>query len=245
MPSYDLADALRQAAQYINTRRELPEVLHDIVVTTRQALVPDVDHVGISVAHTGGRIQTLAATDDFVLQLDKLQYDLEEGPCLDAIRQSSVVIVNHAQRDDRWPRFMQEATARGLRSQMGIRLFDDQQTLGALNLYSTTADVLDADLLYVAELFASHAALALGRAKVESNMSAGMESRQRIGQAVGIIMERFELDEARAFSYLARVSQECNIKLRDIAEEVVTTVNDRNGLPSPRPLENSSDGHPS
>jgi hypothetical protein len=111
---------------------------------------------------------------------------------------------------------------------MGLRLFDDQQTLGGLNMYSTAAVEIDADVLHIAELFASHAALALGKARIEGNMTAGMENPQRIGQAAGILREWYELDEVRAFGYLTRVSQTSNLKLRDIAEELVTTLNDRN-----------------
>ena len=230
MDSVPLADALAQAARDINTRQPLPEVLQRLVQTAQNAL-PGVDHVGISITHPDGRVETLAATDQLVLDLDQLQYELNEGPCLSAIRDEDVVVVNAAEEDPRWPRFMERARAMGLRSQMGLRLFNEEATLGGLNLYATRDEAIDLDVANVATLFASHIALALGKARHESNLSAGLQSRQLIGQAIGIVMERYDLDEDRAFQYLTRVSQNSNIKLRDVAAELVASTNERNALP--------------
>ena len=225
-----LAQALADAAEQINTRRSVEDVLANLVDMAQRSL-PSVDHVGISVVHTGGHIDTIAATDDLVLKLDLLQYELEEGPCLAAIRQERIVVVNHADREQRWPRFTERAVALGLRSQMGLRLYGDDNTVGGLNLYSTTADEIDPEVIEIASLFASHAALALGKARREENLLQAMTTRQRIGVAIGILMHKYELDEDRAFQYLARVSQNSNVKLRDIADEVVDSMNGRNALP--------------
>jgi GAF domain-containing protein len=228
-----IPEALSQAARDINTKRPLSEVLLSIAESAKQSM-PGVDHVGISVTHRGHEVETLAATDDFVSELDELQYTLNEGPCLDAIWEDGIVVVNHAETDSRWPRYMKEATSRGLRSQMGIRLYTERETLGGLNLYSTHRDELDPETEHVARLFGSHAALALGKAKVEQNMSQAIESRKAIGQAIGIVMERYGLDEERAFQYLTRVSQASNTKLRDVATELVRLGNEKSqgGQPS-------------
>jgi transcriptional regulator with GAF, ATPase, and Fis domain len=237
VPSYfPLAEALTVAVQEIDTRRELPEILQALLGTAQPSL-PGVDHVGISVTHSDRQVETLAATDDLVQQLDKLQYQLNEGPCLDAIRQDGVVVVSRAELEARWPSFMDQAAMLGLRSQMSLRLYVETETLGGLNLYSTQADHIDRDVQHIAQMFAWHAALALGKARFEEAMSVGMASRQRIGQAVGILMERYELVEDRAFAYLARVLQTSNIKLREVADEVVDSCNDQNRLPERRPLE--------
>jgi len=225
-----LAEALATAAEQMSTRRPLDEVLHHLVSMAQRSL-PGVDHAGISITHADGSIETIAATDDLVLKLDHLQYEMNEGPCLDAIRDEGVVIVNHADREQRWPRFTERATALGLRSQMGVRLYANQQTLGGLNLYATQVDEIDPDVIHMAQLFASHAALALGHARVEQNLLQAMTSRQRIGVAVGIVMERYGLDEQRAFQYLARVSQNSNVKLREIADEVVDSTNEKQIVP--------------
>jgi len=237
VPEYvKVAEALGQAAQEMVTRHELPEVLQSLVDIARDS-VPGIEHVGISIVHSDGRIQTLAATDDFVNQLDELQYRLDEGPCLDAIRHDSVVVVSRSELLSRWPRFMEEAAVLGLRSHMGLRLRTEEKTLGGFNLYSTRADQIDPDAQHVARLFSSHAALALGTFPLEDTITAGLTSRQRIGQAVGILMQRYELDEDRAFAYLARAAQASHMPLRDVAEEVVSSANDANRLPADRPLE--------
>jgi GAF domain-containing protein len=228
-----IADALAEAAQEINSRLELPDVLHSMVHSARTSL-PGVDHVGISITHRDGRIETLAATDEVVLQLDGLQYKLNEGPCLEAMREEHVVVVNHAEREPRWPRYIEEATALGLRSQMGLRLYRDQETLGGLNLYAMDEAEFSPDVIHNAQLFATHAALAMGKARSDEDMNAGIVANRRVGQAVGILMAQYDLDESRAFQYLVRVSQASNVKLRDVAEEVVQQLNSRNETPAAR-----------
>src|SRR5690606_1122688 len=101
---------------------------------------------------------------------------------------------------------------------MGLRLFTEQATLGGLNLYSTQTDTIDPDVQHVAELFATHAALALGRARHVEDLNTALQTRKVIGQAIGIVMERYQLDEDRAFQFLVRVSSHSNVKLRDVAQ---------------------------
>jgi GAF domain-containing protein len=216
----DIADALAHIVREINTPRDLDSILQTIVESAQRSL-PGIDHVGITLAHSDGQMETKAATGDLVWDLDKIQYELHEGPCVHAIEAAGVVKVDHARHEPRWPNFMPPAVAKGLRSQLGIALYHNAETLGGLNMYSTSSDTVDPDVEHMAELFAAHAALALGHARRESRLHTGMISRQLIGQAVGIIMERYCLDEERAFDYLARVSSHGNIKLRDVAREVV------------------------
>jgi GAF domain-containing protein len=226
----DLVASLAQATREISTNGKLPAVLDTIVHAAQQSL-PGVDHVGISVTHKDGRVETLAATDPFVTALDELQYELDEGPCLTAIFDSGIVTIDDASHEQRWPRFIPRAVELGLRSQIGLRLYVENQTLGGLNLYSTAVDTIDPDVLATAELFAAHAALALGKARHEENLYSALFTRKVIGQAIGIIMERYELDEDKAFQYLARVSQHSNHKLRDVAAEMVQQANERNRPP--------------
>jgi AmiR/NasT family two-component response regulator len=112
-----------------------------------------------------------------------------------------------------------------LRSQLGIHLYTDAHHLGGLNLYSSTSDTIDPDVEHLAELFATHAALALGRAQREEGLHSAMASRQLIGQATGIVMERYGLDEKSAFGYILRVSSHSNVKVRDVAHEIVARTN--------------------
>src|SRR5215213_11534632 len=105
---------------------------------------------------------TKAATDDLVWKLDALQYDLNEGPCVDAMHGPTVVVAPHIRAEQRWPNYVPEAVKTGLRSQLAVKLYvDDQGTLGGLNLYSTDSDEVDVEAEHMAELFAAHAAFAL------------------------------------------------------------------------------------
>jgi GAF domain-containing protein len=219
----NLAGTLTAVAHEINTVRDLDAVLQTIVEVAARSL-PGVDHVGITLAHSDGAMETKAATDDFVLQLDRIQYELGEGPCVHAMEASKVVVEN-AKDDPRWPRFMKPAAELGLRAQMGLRLYADARTLGGLNMYSTTVDAIDPDVEHLAELFAEHASIALGRARREDHLHDAISSRQIIGQATGLIMERYQLNETRAFDYLLRVSSHTNIKVRDVAQELVDEAN--------------------
>ena len=189
--------------------------------------LPGIDHVGISIAHRDGRIETKAGTDRLVWDLDTIQYELDEGPCVHAIKTEPVTIVNDLRHDQRWPRYVPLAVEHGLKAQMGVRLFADGETLGGLNLYSVAVDHIDPGLAHTAELFAAHAALAFGRARREENLGSALASRKVIGQAIGIVMERYQMEEDRAFQYLVRVSQHSNIKLRDVAQELVDQGNER------------------
>jgi len=225
----DLASALARAARTIDRKQSLDEAL-DAIVRTARTSIPGFDHVGISIIDRHDRIQTKAATDALVWELDRLQYDLGEGPCVSAMREVPVVAVPHAGRDQRWPRYMPEAVRAGLRSQLAVRLFlDDEGTMGGLNLYSTTSDTLDPDAESFADLFATHASIALGRAREIANLNDALNSRKVIGQAIGVVMERYGLDEDRAFAYLVRASSHANVKLRDIAQDLVDRANAHRG----------------
>lgn len=221
----DIADALAQAAREINSPHDLASTL-DAIVHAAERSLPGIDHVGISIAYRDGKIETKAGTDQLVWELDSLQYELGEGPCLYAIETQPVTLANDLRHDQRWPDYVPRALEYGLRAQMGLRLFADGETLGGLNLYSTAGETIDPDVAHSAELFAAHAALALGRALREDDLNAALANRKVIGQAIGIVMERYQMDEDRAFQYLVRVSQHSNIKLREIAQELVDQANE-------------------
>ena len=220
----DVAAAMQAVALELSSRTDLASTLDTLVHGAVTAL-PDVDHAGISVVQRRGRIETVATTDPFVNALDDLQYSHKEGPCVDAVFEEPVVRVQHARHETRWPRFMPQAVDLGLRSQLGIRLCTEDRTIGVLNLYSTSSDSITDEVEQMAELFAAYATSAMGRAQGQEVLDSAMASRQLIGQATGIVMERFSMDESRAFEYLLRVSSLSNTKLRDIAREMVEASN--------------------
>lgn len=227
-----IAEALAEAARQINSSEDLDSVLGAIVRSAARSL-PGVDHVGISIAHRGGQVETRAGTDQLVWELDALQYDLHEGPCAYAIDVEPVVIANHLRHEQRWPRYVPHAIRMGVQAQMGLRLFIEDQTLGGLNVYATTTDTIDPDVAHAGQMFAAHSALALGRARRESQLTEAISSRQAIGQALGLVMERYRIDEDRSFQFLVRVSSTSNTKLRDVAAKLVTRANLEYAVPSP------------
>jgi GAF domain-containing protein len=221
-----IAAALAEAARRINAPDNVSSTLKTIVEVARDSM-PDVDHVGISITHRRGKIETMAATDPLVYELDRVQYELREGPCVQAIETDPVIVVNNLRHDQRWPRYIPRAVEQGVRSQLGLRLYVEKETLGGINVYSTSSDEISEETQHLAELFAAHAALALGRIRREEDLNTALASRKLIGQAIGIVMERYQMDEDRAFGYLARVSQHGNVKLRDVARELVEQRNRR------------------
>lgn len=235
----NIAYALAQAAREIGSARDLPTTL-DAIVHTALLSLPGIDHVGISIAHKNGRgqIETVAATHELVWELDALQYELEEGPCVYAIHGDPVTVVEHAAQEQRWPRYMPLAVERGIRAQMGLRLYIDDRTLGGLNLYSVHADEFPPSTDHVAELFATHASVALGKAREQEGLNAALATRTDVGKAIGILMVKYGLTDERAFEYLIRVSSQTNVKLRAVATEVVAQANDanrrRSGASGPR-----------
>ena len=227
-PTNDVARALADASRTINSPRTLGDTL-DAIVHAAKASVPGFEHVGISIVHGKDRIETKAATGQLVWELDDLQYSLMEGPCVSALFDAPTVTAPHLRHEQRWPRYVPEAVRHGVRSQMGYRLYVDGHTMGGLNFYSTESDTLEDGACEVGELFAIHATVALGRAMEEDNLNLALTTRGLIGQAVGLTMARFEISSDRAFQFLVRASSTSNIKLRDIAEEVVNEANARYG----------------
>ena len=221
-----IAHALNEAAKLMNAPATLDETL-DAITRAALSTVPGFSHVGISITHRDGTIETRSATDQLVWELDHVQYNLQEGPCYDAITGGGITVVNEARHDQRWPNYMPEAVKRGLRAQLAVGLYSDHHSLGGLNLYSTDSDRVEDDAIGIAELFASQAAIALGRSRQEFQLNEALESRKVIGQAMGLIMEKYELDEDRAFQFLVRASSTGNIKLRELAGELVRSANAR------------------
>jgi len=213
-----LADVMAEVARTLHEPESVDDVLGRLVRVARDAI--PAEFVGVSIASPKG-IHTAAASDPLVNNLDQAQYELSEGPCLDAMRHHTATAVADLRTDDRWPRFGPRAVAAGVISQMGIEIFRQRSTVGGLNLYASRANAFDDDTRHAAALFARHAGLALDKSLTITNLTEALQTRQTIGQAIGIMMQRYSVDEAQAFKHLVRLSQTANIKLRDIARGVV------------------------
>lgn len=199
---------------------------HDVQQTLQKIVelavetIDGCDHAGISFVQ-GKTFITPAATDDVPRAVDTIQYEADEGPCLDAIREHEVFQTGDLSRETRWPRFAHRAQSEtGVTSMLSFRLFVEADTLGALNLYSTSEDAFDETALSVGSVFAAHAAVGLSSAMHDEQMDEALASRDIIGQAKGIIMAREGVNADQAFDMLRRASQRLNVKLRRLAEDV-------------------------
>jgi GAF domain-containing protein len=184
-------------------------------------LIPDVAYASITVRHKDDRLETVGATHESLTALDEQQYVLREGPCYEAATDRSHVVAPDLENDPRFVSYGRLAAAGGIGAQAAFRLFERNSTQGALNLYSTTRGAF-ADLDDVAVLFRSHAGMAIAYAYEVGSLSEALETRATIGKAMGIVMERYQLNDERAFAFLTRLSQHRNVKLRLVAEELVT-----------------------
>jgi GAF domain-containing protein len=197
----------------------LDETLEQITAAAVEVL-PGVEYASITVAHSDGRVETVAPTDELVTHLDAAQYELHEGPCYESATESVHVMSPDIGADPRFPRYGPVAAAAGIGAHAGVRLFEGPHSNGALNLYSRhVGDLGDLGVLH--ELFAQQSATALAYAREITQLKDVIRTRQLIGQAVGVTMERFSLDEVRAFSFLTRLSQDSNVKLRTLAEQLL------------------------
>jgi GAF domain-containing protein len=219
-------ESIAEAARTLNQPRSVDETLQTIVEVACNS-VPGFDQVGIATQHRQGQVETRVFTGDLVLRLDQIQYDLREGPCSSALHGTENMSVSSLRAEHRWPRYVPQARAAGVRSQMAVKLNLDRNAVGGLNFYSTSSDVVSLEAQVLAQLFASHAAIALGHAHERDNLSDAVQTRQAIGQAIGILMERQQLNEDRAFAYLVRASSHSNIKLRAVAQGLVDERNRR------------------
>jgi GAF domain-containing protein len=216
----EFAQSIAEAARTVNQPRTLDDTLQTIVEVACNS-VPGFDQVGISTLQKEGEVKTRACIGDLVRRLDEIQYGLGEGPCAEALRGIDVVSVSSLRHEQRWPHYVPQARAMGVRSQLAVKLYLDQGTLGGINFYSTISDDVTPDAQALARLFATHSAIALGHAHERANLNEALQSRKIIGQAIGIIMERYDMNEDRAFAFLVRASSHANIKLRAIAQELV------------------------
>ena len=216
--SMDILDA----AQLLQQRLVPGDLESTLNAITRAAVdvLPGVDHASFSMRHPDGTLDSYAVTGEIIVQLDERQFELREGPCYDGATQNAFAVSADLLVDPRYPRYGPFAASLGIRTQAGVRLFENPKTVGALNLFGREVGALE-DAEELSRLFAHQAAVALAYSIEIQGLNDALRSRTRIGQAVGIIMERYKLPEQQAFAFLTRLSQQGNIKLRRIADELV------------------------
>ena len=205
-----------------STRGSTAETLDTIIEWVRHAVAST--DAGIFLLRAKGKVETAAPTSPQVSKSHDLQVELDEGPCIEVIRNDTVngFVIADTATDERFPRWGPAAAELGLTSVISVVLDTPQKRFGSLNVYSSEPHAFDRHDLDVIDIFSRRAARALAVVEDNIGMAAALDTRKLIGQAEGILMEHFDLDEERAFEFLVRQSQSENIKLRVIAERIVT-----------------------
>lgn len=180
-------------------------------------------YAGVLLIHGSQQVETAASTDPIVEALDQVQIECGEGPGLSMLSERATVVVADTNAEQRWEKWAGKVAALGVRSVLTARLSTGSTDIGTLNLFHTEPDAFDADDEAIASIFARHAAVALASARQAENLWLAIDARKLVGQAQGILMERFDLDADQAFAVLLRYSQQRNLKLRAVAELLVTS----------------------
>jgi GAF domain-containing protein len=218
---HDVVISLGQVAQQLQSASDLDDVLHQICDAALLE-IPAAVAAGVTMVESD-RFVTAAATTEVVEDLDQVQYRTGDGPCVTATRDDSVVRSDDLSHETRWPQFTRAAMDRGFRALLSFQLFDQDDNNSALNVYSDVPRAWASDVEDVGTILAAHAALAIRAQRKEANLKIALSSRDVIGQAKGILMERFRLDADHAFQLLVAISQRSHRKLREIAEELCLT----------------------
>src|SRR4051812_49418826 len=218
----ELARRLAEAARSLH-RQTSPQQVLDSIVNLASAMVPGADEATITMVRKDRHCYSAAATSELASDFDVLQDETGEGPCLDAIWQQETVRVNDLGADPRWPVLGPRAAERGVGSMLCFQLFVHRDTLGALDLLSRVKSAFTDESEHVGLLLASHAAIAAADAQHLESVSSALVNRDVIGQAKGILMERFKITSDQAFAVLAKVSQVTNRKVSAVAEDLVHT----------------------
>jgi len=224
--AHALGAAMGELARALQHEHASEHATLDAVTAAAVGAVPGAEHASISLVVRGKTVESRAATDPLAERMDARQTELGQGPCLDAVWEQESVHIPNMAAESRWPRFTAAAVEAGIGAMLCFQLFVADAKLGALNLYASRAGAFDEEARFTGLMFATHAAVAITGARQEETLSAALAHRDIIGQAKGIVMERFHLDAPRAFALLTRLSQTENIKLRDIATQLVADIAD-------------------
>jgi transcriptional regulator with GAF, ATPase, and Fis domain len=215
------ADTFAELATELHGSVGVDETLEAVVQFALQALT--CTHSGVVLVTRGGRLEIAAVTDPVIETIYQWQIETGEGPVITAAREQVLVRVQDAAEDPRWPRWAEMITSLGIRSVLQVPLTVAGRAGGVLTLFNKEPDQFSDDDEAVAHILARHASIAVATARHEENLAQAVDARKLVGQAMGILMERYDLDSDRAFEVLRRYSQDGNVKLRDVAQQLIDT----------------------
>src|SRR4051812_40527336 len=214
------ASAFAHLAVELHDATGVEETIDAVVQFALQAL--RCTYAGIALTARGSRPEIAAVTDPVVAEVYELQLGKQNGPLVTAMRERRPVLIRDTLADVRWPEWAAKVATLGVRSVLDVPLATSR-TVGVLGLYSPDPDAFAADDEAIAHILARHASVALAPARHEETMAQAIDARKLVGQAMGILMERFDIDGDRAFAVLKRYSQDTNTKLRDVAQQLIDT----------------------
>lgn len=222
-----MAEALSEVARSLEAESDLEKTIVTIV-NAAAATVPGVEHAGLSLLESDGQLRSIGPSSELAAQLNMLEHEVGEGPCVDAVDDHHVYRTGDLANDTRWRRYGPAAARLGVNSMLGYRLYTYQRTLGSLDLYSTKPDAFDAEAERIGDLFAAHAAVAVAEMLRQGQLRSALDTRDTIATAKGILMGRDGRTEQQAFRVLIGASQHANMKLRDVAAWLVNETNKAN-----------------
>jgi len=218
----DMAETFARLALELHDADGVGETIDAVVQFALQAL--NCSYAGVALNAKGP--QVAAVTDPVVADVFDLQLSSSEGPLVTVLRERTTVLIRDTSTDDRWPVWAAKVAALGVRSVLDVPLLTGSgtiRTVGVMGLYSPLPDAFGEDDEAIAHILARHAAVAVASARHDETMTTAVDARKLVGQAMGILMERFDVDSDRAFAILQRYSQDYNIKLRDVAQQLINT----------------------
>ena len=221
MDALEAATTTKDSRTPTHGARSLDDTLTDVLASATRS-VPLLQHAGALVGRAPDFLAT-ATSDTVIAAVHGLHGPLVEGPCVEAIETGLTVVSDSLSAERRWPRWREAAVATGLQASVAVPLVWDGRPIGALGLYWERPQRLDTATLDLAETWGLTASSIVGWARSAQELQRALATRQMIGQAVGVLMERHGLSSEAAFSYLRRNSQNANIKLRDVAATFLET----------------------
>ncbi|WP_137148428.1 GAF and ANTAR domain-containing protein [Mycolicibacterium sp. CR10] len=221
-PNHELAHRMAELARVVALARTVEDVLSDVTAEVK-TLIDGVDTAGVLLIGKGGRFESVAGTSELPQRLDELQMKFREGPCVQAALDDLIVRTDDFRTEQRWPSYSAAAVDLGVLSGLSFKLYTSAQTAGALNLFSFKENAFDAEAETIGAVLAAHAAAAILASRQSEQLESALSTRDQIGQAKGIIMERYDVDDIAAFEMLRKLSQDSNTRLTEVAKRVIET----------------------
>lgn len=216
----ELAESLAEVARLLRAEDDVDATLTKLVHLAVETLAA-CEHAGISLIRRR-RVSSGPRTDDVPATIDDLQSEVGEGPCLDAMREHETLRTGRLSQEERWPEFSRRAHAEtGIESILSLRLFIEEDTMGALNLYSSKVDAFGEDDTAIGSAFAAHGAIAMANARDEENLQGALDSRVIIEQAKGKLSAARGISMEAAFELLRDQARGNSVTIHSVAQAVV------------------------